>query len=86
MTSLGTLFGFIIVSIAVIILRIKQPNLQRSFKCPAVYFTASCAILSCGYLVYKLLINNWHYFLAWTVIGIIFYFSYSFKNSEQKKL
>ncbi len=86
MTSLGTLFGFIIVSIAVIILRIKQPNLQRSFKCPAVYFTATCAILSCGYLVYKLLINNWHYFLAWTVIGIIFYFSYSFKNSEQKKL
>ncbi len=85
MTSLGTLFGFIIVAIAVIILRIKQPNLKRSFKCPAVFFTSSCAILSCGYLVYKLLTNNWHYFIAWTLIGIIFYFSYGFKNSDQNK-
>ena len=86
MTSLGTLFGFIIVAIAVIILRIKQPNLKRSFTCPAVYFTAPCAILSCGYLVYKLLINNWHYFIAWTLIGIIFYFSFSIKNSKKNNI
>ncbi|GDX36499.1 amino acid permease [Alphaproteobacteria bacterium] len=80
MTSLGTLFGFIIVAIAVMILRIKQPNLKRSFSCPAVYITSPLAILCCSYLVYKLLLNNWLYFLSWTVIGIIFYFTYSFNK------
>lgn len=82
MTSLGTLFGFIVVAIAVMILRVKHPNLARSFKCPMVYLVSSLAIMCCGYLVYKLLIVNWHYFSIWMLLGIIIYFSYSFKNNS----
>ncbi len=81
MTSLGTLFSFIVVAIGVLVLRIKEPNLQRSFRCPAVYVTVPLAILSCGYLVYNLLIENGGYFFLWILLGLIVYFGYGYKNS-----
>lgn len=81
MTSLGTLFSFIVVAFGVLVLRITKPNLPRSFRCPAVYFTVPVAILSCSYLVYQLLIENGIYFLGWSVFGLIIYFCYGYKNS-----
>jgi len=81
MTSIGTLFGFIVVAFAVMVLRIKQPQLKRSFKCPAVFVMAPLAILSCGYLTFELLTRNWHYFLVWILFGIIIYFAYGYKKS-----
>jgi basic amino acid/polyamine antiporter, APA family len=85
MTSLGTLLSFIVVALGVLILRIKNPNLKRSFKCPAVYFTAPMAILSCGYLAYSLLAENGIYFMAWGLVGLIVYFAYGFRNSSLRK-
>lgn len=85
MTSIGTLFGFIVVAFAVMILRIKQPQLKRSFKCPAVFVMAPLAILSCGYLTFELLTRNWHYFLVWILFGIIIYFAYGYKKSAIAK-
>jgi APA family basic amino acid/polyamine antiporter len=84
MTSIGTLFGFIVVAFAVMVLRIKRPQLKRSFKCPAVFVVAPLAIISCGYLTYELLIRNWLYFLVWSLIGIAIYFLYGYKKSLAK--
>lgn len=81
LTSLGTLFSFIVVAIGVLVLRITQPNLKRTFKCPAVYITVPCAVLSCGYLVYNLLLENGWYFLCWSIVGLIVYFGYGYRNS-----
>jgi APA family basic amino acid/polyamine antiporter len=81
MTSLGTLFSFIIVSAGVLILRIVEPNMKRSFRCPAVYITVPLAILSCAYLVYSLLLENGIYFLVWSILGLLAYFCYGYRNS-----
>ncbi|MDX2083009.1 MAG: amino acid permease [Rickettsiales bacterium] len=85
MTSLGTLFSFVIVAIGVLVLRRTEPNLPRNFKCPAAYFTVPVAVISCGYLIYNLLIENGIYFSIWTIIGLIIYFGYSYKNSPLGK-
>ncbi len=80
-TSLGTLFAFTVVTIGVLILRIKKPNLHRPFKCPALFIVAPIAILSCSYLVYTLLIEVGKIFFIWVAIGILVYFFYSKKKS-----
>jgi APA family basic amino acid/polyamine antiporter len=85
MTSLGTLFSFIVVSIGVLVLRFTEPNLQRNFKCPAVFLTVPAAVASCGYLVYTLLVETGPYFLAWIIVGVIFYFSYGYRKSPLNK-
>jgi len=82
MSSLGTLFAFLIVSCSVIILRIKNPLHERSFKCPAVYIVAPLAILGCGYLIYQLLLENHKAFIIWYSITIAIYFLYAQKRSE----
>jgi APA family basic amino acid/polyamine antiporter len=84
MTSIGTLFGFIVVALAVMILRVKQPNLKRSFRCPWVFVVGPLAVLSCGYLTFELLTRNWHYFAIWTTLGIIIYFVYGYRKSTIK--
>ena len=84
MVSLGTLFAFIIVSVGVLILRKYEPNIKRSFRCPAVNITAPIAILSCSYLVFELLKQNGWYFLGWAVLGLIVYLSYGFRKSPLK--
>jgi APA family basic amino acid/polyamine antiporter len=76
LTSMGTLFAFIIVAIGVIVLRITHPNEPRPFKCPAVYIIAPIAVLSCGYLIYKLFLTTGKPFLIWGVIGLVVYLGY----------
>ncbi|NBV05661.1 MAG: amino acid permease [Proteobacteria bacterium] len=85
MTSLGTLCSFIVVALGVLILRITEPNLPRNFKCPAVYVTVPLAIISCGYLVYSLLLENGIYFLFWSIFGLVLYFGYGYRNSPLGK-
>lgn len=85
MTSLGALFAFILVAIGVLVLRIKEPTMHRSFRCPAVYVTVPLAVLSCGYLVYTLLLQTGFWFILWSLFGVIIYFSYSYRNSPLSK-
>lgn len=81
LTSLGTLFAFLVVAAGVLVLRIIKPDLERPFRCPALYIVAPMAILTCGYLIYTLLSKTGELFLIWSLIGLIIYFSYSYKNS-----
>src|SRR5262249_29843864 len=59
MTSIGTLFAFILVCAGVWIMRNKRPDLQRSFKVPAVQLVATLGIIVCGAMIYGLGWTNW---------------------------
>ena len=85
MTSLGTLFAFMVVAIGVMVLRIKKPKLERPFRCPAVFAVAPVAILSCGYLIFTLLGSTGKPFAIWSILSVIVYFSYSYKRSPLNK-
>lgn len=82
LASMGTLTVFILASLIVMILRYNQPELERPFKCPAVYLVGTLAILMCGFLFFKLMSVVGQYFLLWLIIGLVIYFTYSFKNSK----
>jgi len=86
MSSLGTLFAFTVVSVGVLVMRIRKPNVERPFKCPAVFIVAPLAILSCGYLMYSLLLKTGKPFLIWFLISILVYFCYSYKKSPLNKV
>jgi basic amino acid/polyamine antiporter, APA family len=81
MSSLGTLVAFCMVAIGVVVLRIQRPNLHRTFRCPAVFFVAPMAVLSCGYLIYTLLLETGKPFFIWFAFGVLLYFLYSYKRS-----
>ena len=82
MTSFGTLFAFTMVCIAVWILRVKQPNLTRTFKVPALPVIAICGISINTYLMINLSTDAQTLSLGWLFIGVIIYFLYSKKRSK----
>ena len=81
MTSIGTLFAFVLVCIAVIILRKKEPNMTREFKTPWVPFIPILGVISCSLMMYGLGWTNWLRLFAWMAFGVIIYFAYGKKNS-----
>jgi APA family basic amino acid/polyamine antiporter len=82
MTSIGTLFAFILVCAGVIILRKKEPDLKREFKTPLVPLVPILGILVCGAMIFGLGWTNWTRLIIWLLIGIIIYFGYSRKHSK----
>lgn len=82
MTSFGTLFAFTMVCVAVWVLRVKEPNLQRNFRVPALPVIAVSGILINVYLIINLSIEAQTYSAAWLVLGFIIYFLYSRRNSK----
>jgi APA family basic amino acid/polyamine antiporter len=79
--SIGTLLGFIVVSLSVIKLRHTMPNFKRVFKCPGVPFLPIITILCCIMLLSRLQLKTWIGFIVWLVIGLTIYFTYGRKNS-----
>lgn len=82
MTSIGTLFAFILVCIAVIILRKKEPGLVRQFKTPLVPFVPILGAFVCTLMIFGLGWTNWLRLFGWLAIGFIIYFAYSIKHSK----
>jgi APA family basic amino acid/polyamine antiporter len=82
MTSIGTLFAFILVCIAVLILRKTEPNLPRQFRTPWVPFVPIAGVLVCAAMIFGLGWTNWLRLFVWLAIGFIIYFFYSRKNSK----
>jgi APA family basic amino acid/polyamine antiporter len=82
MTSIGTLFAFVLVCIGVWILRRRRPDLQRAFKVPAVPFVSTAGVIICGAMIYGLGWTNWMRLLVWLAIGLLLYFSYGRKHSK----
>lgn len=82
MTSIGTLFAFILVCMGVWILRVRRPDLERAFKAPVLPVTAILGILVCGAMIYGLGWTNWARLGGWLIIGLVVYFTYSVKHSK----
>jgi APA family basic amino acid/polyamine antiporter len=81
LTSIGTLFAFAVVSAGVLYLRITQPDVERPFKTPAVYFTAPMGVISAVALMATLPFDTWARLVVWMAIGLVIYFMYGVKHS-----
>jgi APA family basic amino acid/polyamine antiporter len=82
MTSIGTLFAFMLVCAGVWIMRRRRPDIPRGFTAPALPLVAILGILVCGSMIYGLGWTNWLRLLIWLVIGLVIYFSYGRKHSR----
>ena len=82
MVNIGTLLAFIIVCIAIMVLRHTNPHQDRPFRTPLVPLTPVLGILFNGYMMYKLGWVNWARLIIWLIIGLVVYFSYSRKHSR----
>jgi len=82
MTSIGTLFAFVLVCIGVIILRKTNPEIPRPFKTPMVPFVPILGAIICLLMITGLGISNWVRLIVWLIIGFFVYFGYSRKHSK----
>jgi APA family basic amino acid/polyamine antiporter len=85
MTSVGTLFAFVVVCAAVLILRYKEPNRERPFKTPFVPLVPILGIVACGSLLVSLCVSDFMHagrLFVWLGIGLIVYHTYSKKHSK----
>jgi basic amino acid/polyamine antiporter, APA family len=82
MVNIGTLLAFVIVCIAVMVLRNTNPTQPRPFRTPLVPLVPILGIGFNGYMMYKLGWVNWARLVIWLIIGLIVYFSYSRHHSR----
>jgi basic amino acid/polyamine antiporter, APA family len=81
LTSIGTLFAFAVVSGGVLYLRITQPDIERPFKAPAIWFTAPMGVITAVLLMLTLPLDTWIRLVVWMVIGLVIYFLYGAHHS-----
>jgi len=86
MTSIGTLFAFILVCAAVIILRKSAPDLPRQFRTPLVPLVPILGIIACALMIFGLGWENWLRLIVWLLLGFIIYFGYSRRKSKLNNL
>jgi APA family basic amino acid/polyamine antiporter len=80
--SIGTLLAFVIVSVGILVLRLREPNLPRKFKTPWVWFVAPAGALSALSLMAALPWRTWQRLIIWFIIGMIVYFCYGIRRSN----
>ena len=85
MTSIGTLFAFILVMIGVWMMRVRRPDISRGFTVPALPVVTVLGVITCSAMIYGLGPANWLRLLAWLAIGLLIYFGYSKKHSLLEK-
>jgi basic amino acid/polyamine antiporter, APA family len=82
MTSIGTLFAFMLVCAGVWIMRIRRPEIPRGFTVPMLPVVAILGIAVCGAMIYGLGWTNWLRLAGWLAVGIVLYFAYGQKHSK----
>jgi basic amino acid/polyamine antiporter, APA family len=82
LVSIGTLFAFAVVCVGVLVLRITQPELKRSFKTPAVFVVAPLGAVSSVFLMSGLPADTWIRLIVWMAIGLVIYFVYGIRHSK----
>src|SRR5439155_14261509 len=85
LTNIGTLFAFVIVCGAVLIMRNTNPDAARPFRCPLVPVVPILGILCCLLLMFSLPAANWLRLIIWLLLGLVIYFTYGKKHSELGK-
>ena len=82
MVNIGTLLAFVMVCAAVFILRFQRPNAVRPFLCPIIYVVAPLGIFVNVLMMLFLPIDSWLRLTGWLGIGMVIYFTYSFRHSH----
>jgi len=86
LTSIGTLFAFVLVSVGVMLLRLRRPDIPRSFRVPGgPYVVPVCGALSSGLLMYTADTYTIIRLFAWMAIGLVVYFMYGRKHSKLRQ-
>src|SRR4029079_9000097 len=82
LTNIGTLFAFALVSIGVVVLRVKEPDRPRPFKVPFVWPVAILGTAACLFVMAGLPRQAWERFGVWLVLGLVLYFFYGYSHSR----
>ncbi|MFL5339626.1 MAG: amino acid permease, partial [Gemmataceae bacterium] len=85
MVNIGTLFAFVVVCAAVLILRFKRPEAHRPFRCPAVMIVAPVGIIVNVTMMLFLPWQTWARLVVWLIVGLVIYFGYGYWNSSLAK-
>jgi APA family basic amino acid/polyamine antiporter len=85
LANIGTLFAFVVVCAAVLIMRRTNPDAPRPFRCPLVPVVPVLGILSCLLLMFSLPTANWWRLLVWLGIGLLIYVSYGRFHSVMRR-
>ena len=81
-SNAGTLYAFLMVAVAVMMLRRTDPDRPRSFRVPAVWIVAPLTIFGCVFLFLNLPSSAMLFLPAWSLLGLVFYFLYSRSHSH----
>lgn len=81
MVSIGTLTAFIVVSVGVIILRVREPDLPRGFRVPGYPLTPVLSVLACGYILVSLHWYTWLAFGGWIAVALVYYLFWGRRRS-----
>ncbi|MEV0841814.1 amino acid permease [Actinocatenispora sera] len=82
LVSVGALFAFLLVSIAVPVLRRRRPELPRAFRVPLSPVLPTVSALACLYLMLNLSVATWLRFLVWLVVGLAIYVGYGRRHAR----
>lgn len=82
MINIGTLSAFVMVSLGIIVLRRKRPDLKPAFRVPFGPVIPVVSALLCTYLMLNLAVETWIYFVVWLVVGVLIYFGYGRGHSR----
>jgi APA family basic amino acid/polyamine antiporter len=85
MINIGTLSAFVVVSLGIIVLRRRRPDLKPSFRVPFGKVVPIVSALLCLYLMTNLAVETWIYFVGWLAVGLVIYFSYGQRHSRLNK-
>ncbi|WP_156721455.1 amino acid permease [Streptomyces apocyni] len=81
-TSIGTLFAFALVNVAVVILRKQRPDMPRTFKVALFPLTPILGFGFCAWMMFSLPVITWIWFAGWMIVGLVFYFGYGMQRSR----
>jgi APA family basic amino acid/polyamine antiporter len=86
LTNIGTLFAFVVVCSAVLIMRRTHPDAERPFRAPLVPLTPLLGIGTCLLLMFSLPPENWLRLVVWLGVGLLIYFAYGRHHSVLAKM
>lgn len=86
LTNIGTLFAFLVVCVAVLIMRRTNPDAERPFRAPFYPVVPILGILACLLLMLSLPVENWYRLFGWLAVGLVIYFSYGYSHSRLRQM